>query len=135
MVIFEKNGVIISKPLGVFKVNDYVGNRLNSRIPYKVKVKVKGKSFKEKEYSTIDISGGGIFVPSDCAPALGSPVEVKLYLPESKKAILLQGKVLRIKWAGNFKYIEGFAVEFKKVSREIEDKLLNFLNKVQRGEI
>jgi len=113
-------------------LSDYVGNRLALRVPYKLKLKLKGRNLKEKLYYTQDISFGGVFIPSETSPTLGLPVDVKLYVPSTRKAIAIKGKILRIKWEGNFKKIQGFAVEFKKFDRASEDKYLNFLNKVSR---
>jgi len=116
-------------------LNDYVGNRLSLRFPFEMKVKLKGRKFKETQYTTSNISATGVFIPTNSAPELGLAVDIKLYLPKTKRALSVKGKILRIKWAGNFKHIEGFAVEFKKIDRPSEDKLLNFLNKVGRGDI
>ena len=116
-------------------MSDYIGNRISSRIPNKLRVKIKGKKLKEKQYYTLDISSGGIFIPSTVAPPLGLDVEVRLYLPRTKKPLFIQGKILRIKWEGNFKHVEGFAVEFKKMDRETEDKYLSFMNKLSQDEL
>lgn len=116
-------------------MNDYVGNRLVARIPYKLKIKLKGRNFKESIYYTADISAGGVFIPSETAPPLGLAVELKIYLPVSKNPLKIHGKIQRIKWAGNFERVEGFAVEFKKIDRKTEDKYLNFINKISKGEL
>ena len=115
-------------------MNDYVGNRVNSRIPCKLKIAIKGKKFKETIFYTSDIASGGVFVPADSSPPLDLKLDVKLYLPHSKKPLKFHGKILRIKWAGNFERVEGFAIEFLKVDRETEDKYINFINKFSKEE-
>lgn len=111
-------------------MSDYVGNRLAARVPCRLRIKIRGKNLKERLYHTLDISAGGAFIPSKTAPKLGTEVEIGLYLPYSKKPIKIKGKVRRLKWAGNFKHIEGFAVQFRKMDREDEDKFYTFLNKI-----
>jgi hypothetical protein len=115
-------------------LEDYVGNRLTARIPYKLKIRIKGRNFKETAFTTADVSVGGVYIPSDSAPTLNLPIDIKLYLPSAKNPLKIRGKVLRIKWMGNFKKIVGFAVEFTKFDRATEDKYLNFLNKISKGE-
>jgi Tfp pilus assembly protein PilZ len=112
-------------------VSDYIGNRLSGRAACKLRVKIRGKKLKEKQYHTANISSGGLFISSKKAPELNMKVDIKLYLPYSKKPIEITGKILRIKWSGEFKKIEGFALEFKKMSREAEDRLHGYLNKLK----
>ncbi len=116
-------------------MSDYVGNRLTARIPCRLRIKIKGNRLKEKQYHTADISSGGVFVISKTSPQLNLSVDIKLFLPRSKKPLEIKGKILRIKWVGDFKKIEGFAVEFKKMTRENEDRYFGFLNKLSQNEI
>lgn len=114
-------------------MSDYVGNRLEERIPFRLKIRIKGRNFKEKEYVTSDISPKGFFIPCDASPPLDLSVDIKVFIPDHRKAITAKGRILRVKWAGNFERIEGFAVEIRKIDRENEDKFLGFINKVSKA--
>jgi PilZ domain len=100
------------------------GRRRFRSVPLESRVQIDSET-DQLEAEAIDVSLNGILVRTSRILPLGSPVEVRLYLPPEAKAVVALGSVVRV--SGNHQMAIRIDRMHDEESRRLEEHLLSLI--------